>query len=314
MFVKPVSVQPMRFVKAEQAERVPTAHRLVEASARGDKRAGERFLSDAGVFGIDTRGLWAALPAEGGRGVRHAYLGVPGAGRTLTIFVSQPRNDLEAAELSGLIDHATHEEGAGRLAQVLLEPGDALTLSAFLAAGFLHVADLAYLSRPRPGPEFAPPADWIPGVRVRVWLPGDDPMLAEALGRTYVGTLDCPDMCGMREPSEVIASHRATGVFDPNLWWLVERDGRCEGVMLFNPCPAQSSVELVYLGLAPTLRGCGLARRLMQLGLSRIAQREEREVTCAVDLRNTPAMRLYNSFGFLETSRRVALVRPSRAD
>ncbi len=311
--MKPVSVQPLRFVKAERGDRVPTAHRLVEASARGDKRAGERFLTDAGVFGIDTTGLWGAFPADGGRVVRHAFLGVPGAGKTLTIFVSQPTNDTEAAELSGLIDHATREEGVGRLAQVLLEPGDAFSLSAFLGAGFIHVADLAYLSRPRPGPEFDPPTDWGAGIRVRGWMPGDDPALADALGRTYEGTLDCPDMCGMREPAEVIASHRATGVFDPNLWWLVEHDGRCEGVMLFNPCPAQSSVELVYLGLAPTLRGCGMARRLMQLGLARIASREEREVTCAVDLRNTPAMRLYKSFGFLETSRRVALVRPSRA-
>lgn len=227
----------------------------------------------------------------------------------MTIFVSPLGAEEECAELAGLIDEATRVEGAGRLSQVLLEPDDVLVRAAFERAGFREIAELAYLSRPRPGPEFDAPVSWEPGLTVRNWRAGDDASIALALERTYMGTLDCPDLCGMRDPMDVIASHRATGVFDPNLWWLVECDGRCEGVMLFNSCPAQSMVELVYLGLSPSLRGRGLAKRLMRLGLSKLSSRVEREVSCAVDLRNTPALRLYTGLGFKETSRRRALVR-----
>lgn len=299
----------LRNVRAEGKLRLAAAQRLVEASARGDRKAGERFLSDAETFGIDTQGLWAAHDPAHPECAKHAYLGVPGSGKTLTVFVSPLSQEGEVAGLAGLIDEATRGEGAGRLTQVLLEPEDVLIRSAFLQAGFREVAELAYLSRPRPGPEFDGPVAWGDGVVVRGWRDGDDETIADALERTYEGTLDCPDLCGMRDPQDVVASHRATGVFDPNLWWLIELEGRCEGVMLFNPCPAQSMVELVYLGLSPVLRGRGLGMRLMRFGLSRLSRRGEREVSCAVDLRNTPAMRLYAGFGFKETSRRRALVR-----
>lgn len=305
----PAEATTSRHLKAAGKLRLAAAQRLVEASARGDRKAGERFLNDAGAFGIDTRGLWASPDPGHPDRARHAYLGVPGAGRTLTIFVSPLHRESDAPELAALIDEATRVEGQGRLSQVLLEPGDALIRSAFIQAGFREIAELAYLNRPRPGPEFDGEVEWGQGVVVRRWRLGDDEVVAQTLERTYEGTLDCPDLCGMRDPMDVVASHRATGVFDPNLWWLIEADGRCEGVMLFNPCPAQSMVELVYLGLSPALRGRGLARRLMRFALSKLADRNEREVSCAVDLRNTPAMRLYASLGFKETSRRRALVR-----
>lgn len=310
MPTQPTTGSPVQVIRADGPLRIPAAQRLVESSARGDRRAGERFLKDAGAFGVDTRGLWALVePSSGGPRVRHAYLGVPGAGKTLTVFVSPLAGRDGVPELARLIDEATRVEGRGRLTQVLLEPGDQAVREAFLGAEFREIADLAYLSRPRPGPEFSAPRAWDAGVVVRGWRPGDDEHIAIALERTYEGTLDCPDLCGLRDPADVVASHRATGVFDPNLWWLVEFEGRCEGVMLFNPCPAQSMVELVYLGLAPVLRGRGLARRLMEMGLERISGRTEREVSCAVDLRNEPALRLYTSLGFRESSRRHALVR-----
>jgi mycothiol synthase len=125
-----------------------------------------------------------------------------------------------------------------------------------------------------------------------------------------VETLDCPELCGLRETRDVLDSHRSAGRFDPALWWMVRREGKPAGALLLNPSPAQGHVELVYLGLAPELRGCGVARRLMLTGLSALAGRAERDVTLAVDTRNTPALRLYESLGFRPFARRTALVRP----
>jgi ribosomal protein S18 acetylase RimI-like enzyme len=79
--------------------------------------------------------------------------------------------------------------------------------------------------------------------------------------------------------------------------------------MLFSPSPGTGTLELVYLGLSPMLRGRGLGGRLLAFGLSHLVWREEGTVTCAVDQRNTPACRLYERFGFVRFEERIALVR-----
>ena len=64
------------------------------------------------------------------------------------------------------------------------------------------------------------------GVRVEAFRDGeDDEALMAALERSYVDTLDCPELCGLREKRDVLDSHRSTGKFDPNLWWLVRLGG-----------------------------------------------------------------------------------------
>jgi ribosomal protein S18 acetylase RimI-like enzyme len=60
------------------------------------------------------------------------------------------------------------------------------------------------------------------------------------------------------------------------------------------------------------MRGKGLGLRLMQLGLAQASAVQPCPVTCAVDLRNAPALKLYQWLGFAEFARRIALVHPIR--
>ena len=142
--------------------------------------------------------------------------------------------------------------------------------------------------------------------------PGDPDRAAliRALDRTYEATLDCPELCGLRDTADVLESHRSTGVFDPALWWLVFLNEQPHGCMLLNRCPDHGTVELVYLGLSPELRSRRIGSRLLELGLAAIDSTGGTPITCAVDLRNAPALRLYGRLGFREFGRRVALVRP----
>lgn len=114
----------------------------------------------------------------------------------------------------------------------------------------------------------------------------------------------------MRETEDVIDSHISTGQFDPNLWWLLLQDGRPQGCALFNPCPEQNTVELVYLGISLPMRGRGVAGMLLNHGLARLPGPGRLSVTCAVDRRNTPAIALYRRAGFSEFSGRIAYVKP----
>jgi ribosomal protein S18 acetylase RimI-like enzyme len=218
---------------------------------------------------------------------------------------------------------AWQELGATRdgrvcLAQALPEPHETWAVEAFVDAGFIHVGDLAYLRRTldsrRSRQQRVQPA-WPAGIAVRqvAGLDADHPdrpLLVEALERSYEATLDCPELCGLRQTADVLESHRATGVWNPALWWLIFWQGQPHGCMLFNECPDQHSVELVYLGLSPQLRGKRIGSSLLALGLSQLAGLGAGEVACAVDRRNGPALRLYERAGFREFTGRVALVKP----
>src|SRR5690606_19467375 len=91
------------------------------------------------------------------------------------------------------------------IAQGLPEPAEPWATRAFLDAGFTHVGELAYLSRPlRPADTAGELPPLPPGVQVRpirTLSRGSDDrrQLAWAMERSYQGTLDCPELCGLRE-------------------------------------------------------------------------------------------------------------------
>ena len=113
----------------------------------------------------------------------------------------------------------------------------------------------------------------------------------------------------MRPTEDVLDSHRATGAFDPNRWWLVTLEGEPEGCCLMTHCPSHRSVELVYIGLSPAIRGKGVGSRVLCTALRAVRGIDADEVTCAVDRANAPALRLYAALGFEEFTGRAAFVK-----
>jgi len=276
----------------------------VEAS----REVGRRLLFAAEAHGFDTSHLWAAVDA-GGHRIGQACLVVPAPGHTGMLFTSTPASEDERTELGDVLEAACQDVEGVRLVQALLSPDSGGTGAALQAAGFEWIADLLYLRRTWRSTPAAPRA-WPPDLEIQPVRDAGEEALREGLDRSYIDTLDCPGLCRLRSTDDVIASHRATGRHDPGLWWVVRRRGEPAGALLLNPNPDQGHTELVYLGLAPELRGQGLSKRLLAFGLRALKSRKERTVTCAVDARNTPARRLYEEFGFHEFGRRVAYVKP----
>lgn len=159
---------------------------------------------------------------------------------------------------------------------------------------------------------------WPEGISVRTVKGGrvgwaeDVPLLTEALERSYEQTLDCPELCGLRDTADVLESHRLAGEFDPQLWYLVLRGERAVGCAIFTTHRSGTSVELVYLGLAPEVRGLGLGSALLRLGIREARDRGADMITCAVDARNAPALALYQRAGMRPSSRRIAYIAPTR--
>jgi len=289
--------------------RAEAASRLAGDGA-GSIEAGRRLLQTAEAYGYDLNNLWGSQCPRSGR-VHQVCLVTPAPGRTGMVFTSKPGDGEQHHALAAVVRQACEHTLGIVLAQALLEMEDVAAMTVMADAGFFRVGELLYLRRPwkQPSSQAKP---WPADVRVRNWRTGDDPALIHALERTYTDTQDCPELRGLRDTHDVLASHRATGRFDPRLWWLLWQGDEPVGAMLLNPCPDQNHTELVYLGLAPELRGRGLSTALLRLGLSSLASMKQRTVTCAVDSRNAPARRLYERAGFGEFARRVAMVRPTR--
>lgn len=297
------------------------AARLAGAGPDDPVSLGQPLIEAAPSLGIDWSLFWGTIDRTNTKPrVVQVCLGVPGPGRTAMLFVSGP------AGVSSVVgEHEQRVRLIGRicellarrgpvLAQALPEPIETWAVDAYRAADFIPVGTLDYLRVDLP--KARPTADrtFGDGIIVRP-VRGIDPgqpdrrLLMTALERSYEQTLDCPALCGLRETADVLESHRATGQWDPSLWWLVLADDEPHGCLLLNRCPEQGAVELVYIGLSPKVRGRGLSGRLLAMGLAEIHARGDRAMICAVDRRNAPAKALYRRLGFRRFASREAFVR-----
>lgn len=325
--------------------RLWAAERLVAAPNR--RQAAQRLVDSAPVHGIDLSLMWGTLSPPPGRDepprldpppVRQVCLAVIGSGRTAMLFLSNPdptgalgralgTRQTQIDEISTSIAAAL--DGLGRyspdrvtLAQTLIEPRHDWAADACARAGMICVGQLDYMRRklrdddrlPGPAPQ------WPAGIEVRpvTTLDPDAPdsdyqHLIDALGGSYVDTLDCPELCGLRTMPDVVESHRATGRYDPSRWYLIFKDAAPAGCCLLSHCPASRSVELVYLGIAPSARGMGLGKRVLSFAIGRLGGIDATEVTCAVDRRNAPAIGIYRALGFDRFDARVGFVAPIAA-
>jgi mycothiol synthase len=181
------------------------------------------------------------------------------------------------------------------LAQSLLGPESLLDAEHLQAGGFSLLADLLYLQATREAfPAEKPDCPF----ELTPLPPGSEPRLVATIDRTYVGSMDCPQLDGMRDTADVVEGYRAIGEHRPEHWMLAQLDGRDIGCLLLADHPDQNHFELVYMGLTPEARGRSLGGPLVRAAqwMTREAGRER--LVLAVDAANRPALRLYDATGF----------------
>ena len=134
-----------------------------------------------------------------------------------------------------------------------------------------------------------------------------EPLFCEAIGRTYVQSMDCPELTNVRTVQQSLSSHRAVGVFDPATWFVLADGDQPQGVMLLSKVRREPVMEIVYMGVSQLARGSGVADLLMDQAL-RTATANTTNLILAVDARNEPAKCLYARWGFVEIARRAAWI------
>jgi len=120
---------------------------------------------------------------------------------------------------------------------------------------------------------------------------------ASVLQRTYEGTLDVPEATVPRTPAELIASS-SQGQPNPPHWWFASTiQGAPAGVVLLATVGA-GILELAYLGVLPEYRRMTFGRRLVEFACAQAIDLGATYLQLTVDVRNAPALRVYESLKF----------------
>jgi mycothiol synthase len=278
---------------------------------------------------IDLSGMWVARKPRGR--IVGVMLTQSLAGRVAAIWNPVVRSLWRGDDLAAAMVRAAIADFAGRgfrLVQAVVDESPGSDAERHLVkGGLVRVTELLYLER-----ETAVPLVFTDGrqrnalskLGMGTWQDSEgrsDPATSlswrsfnetiegefrSVLQATYEGSLDMPELEGTRSLDDILESHKSSGRFVPARWRLghVHEDSTASAILLLADAPGREAWEIIYLGLTPAVRGRGLGRAIvdhaLELALDRIPWLE-----VAVDTRNTPALHLYYSAGFIARQRRT---------
>lgn len=300
----------VRHIAADDPDRLPALHIALEAPM---PTSGTR--SAAQVVDLIDRAAQRAIcidllyGAYLGRRLVGACVAAESAGRAALVFVpTRDGRHVNLAATGKALDAlrlAAWERGI-QLLEVLLAPLARSAGTMLSEAGFRYLTQLRYLRRTV---QTEPPSecptidlDWTP------YTPEAVPLFCAALDRSYVQSLDCPELTGLRATREVLAGHQSTGEFDPSLWWVASQAGEPVGILLQSRIAGLPALEIVYVGVAQPVRGTGVANALLHRALADARRFCATTITLAVDGRNTPALRMYRRWRFEDALARDAWI------
>lgn len=238
-------------------------------------------------------------------------LWLPNQGKTAVCYIPPPRH-LGGKEpyVSKCLKLASTKAAAlgMKMIQGIFDTGEPLLDQIYLGAGYRLLAILQFMEHGNHWPAVSAPL--ASGYALQTYNRDNHDLFKAAIAESYVQTLDCPQMSGLRDLEDVIAGHKAAGPFDPRLWYVLVHQGAGIGVMLLTLQRGAQSLDITYLGLAPRHRGQGRAAYLLsQVGI-KLCEMEIRNSALAVDEGNTPAMKLYLKFGYRPVLRRCVYFLP----
>ncbi len=251
--------------------------------------------------------------AERGGRLHGVVLPVVSPGRTMLLFVPLHINgafeEHASRQLIEMVCGKAASSGV-QLAQVLVDVHGERTRSLLLGCGFRQLAELLYMHlsvhREVRAPILPDGCGWV------TYGPESHDLFARTILASYQQSLDCPALNGLRDIGDIIAGHRATGEFDPSLWFALRRGHEGAAVVLLSRVPRANMVELIYLGVAPEHRGRGMADLLLRQALWVTSASGYARLSLAVDASNVPALKLYWRHGLQAAGRKMALLRDLR--
>ena len=304
----PFAFPAVTFRPVHTSEVMPALQLILGTDGRlGDPDHAIELMKATAHRGINLADIWVC---ETQNQLRWAALPIVSPGRTVLYFgTSATLLADDPAPMDAGIDglNRLYADRGVKMAQMLIDPADILTIQMYQRHQFQVMAELVYLQRnirraKRPLP--------LPGeFRLVNYSSETHAGFAQAISDSYQDSLDCPAMNGMREIEDVLAGHKAAGVFNPSDWFLLLHGNEPVAVLLLGMTHQTDGLELVYLGLSPKVRGYGIGNYLLQLAEARVCERKVARLSLAVDQANAPALKLYYRHGMKQMMRKIALMR-----
>ncbi|MEU6808930.1 mycothiol synthase [Streptomyces sp. NPDC046831] len=283
------SVETLGALSADQAEAVLA---LLADAARND---GQQAVSEQG-----------RLQLRGGAraGVSHLLLTVAGE---LVGYAQLEDTDPVEAPAAELVVHPAHRgHGHGRALGMALLAVSGKRLRVWAHGGHSaarHLAqvlgltlfrELRQMRRPLTG--FALPDPVLPeGVTVRTFVPGEDD--AAWLAVNAEAFAHHPEQGALTQRD--LDDRKAEAWFDPEGFFLAEREGRLVGFHWTKVHTEERLGEVYVLGVRPGSQGGGLGKALTVIGLRHLADRGLSTAMLYVDADNKAAVSVYERMGFV---------------
>ena len=205
------------------------------------------------------------------------------------------------------------EESNAWIGQSLLELPQLRERAAFSRNGFRHLTNLRFFECPVATDhdtvtpitgELKDQRNYIAYRRTRNRL-----RFANVIEQTYRGSLDCPEMNGIRSASQSLKVYEASGPVIPDMWRVYWHEKNDVGVILMVDHSEQKTWEVIYLGVVESARRQGIARDMLTKAMQAARAAQVERLLIVVDSRNLPAIRLYESLGFTQFDIRAAYIR-----
>ncbi len=264
------------------------------------------FLGDAELQGTDADLLFGAFDQQRLSAACVALCSPGGSALVLVGTSDAPERSLRGVEAVLRTLQPAAASRSLRVLQLLLSPESRDVAASVQAGGFRYLTRLIYLQRRCGTPANQTGDD--PDLRWESYTPAREALFQDAVARTYAQSQDCPELTGVRPMSDVLAGHRTAGLYDPRLWFVALRGAQPVGVLLLNRIPRRRALEIVYMGVAQVARGTGVANALLHRAVETAALQSATNLALAVDVRNTPARRVYQRWNFTSTGERDAWI------
>lgn len=232
-------------------------------------------------------------------------------GETACLWIPPNRGDIGNAIMGAAADFVDGQQIP--LTQLVVSGDDGYSDAACSVAGFPKFATLQYLyvdladdSRriDSQGQSQAPSP-----LTFTAYSEREPGRLERVVEQTYVGTLDCPGLDGVRPLAEVLQGYRAQGTYRPEHWYLAQAQGQDVGVLILAEHPGLGNWELVYMGITADARGRGFGARIVEFAIDVAARHHAERLVLAVDAANEPALRVYHQLGFITWAERLVYAR-----
>jgi mycothiol synthase len=263
----------------------------------------EQYLASSA--GGPPEGLWVGFR---GKKLVAAVLAQVQPGRTVVVSLPQVTAGESSAVarelLQSVVDNLSRQDV--QIAQMLLETDHGPAADLLIACGFRHASNLLYLVSVQGSFPTSLPHD---GLEFALYSADERQRLARLVERSYEGSLDCPEVDGLRRIDDVLDGYQATGEFDPTRWFIVRQRQSDIGCLLLADHPQFAQWELIYMGLIPEARGRGWGVAMVRHAQWLTGQAGRKRLVLAVDAANAPALAVYASAGFVAWDHRSVYLR-----